>query len=58
MVVIGQIKIGKHCIIGANSVVNSDIPDYCVAVGSPARVIKKYDFSLGRWVKCKKGFDD
>ena len=58
VVVIGQIKIGKHCIIGANSVVNSDIPDYCVAVGCPARVIKKYNFSLGRWEKCKKVFDD
>ena len=33
--------IGKHCVIGANSVVTKDVPDYCVAVGSPARVIKK-----------------
>jgi acetyltransferase-like isoleucine patch superfamily enzyme len=33
-------KIGKHCIVGANSFVNSDIPDYSIAVGSPARVIK------------------
>ena len=28
--------IGKHVTIGANSVVTGDIPDYCVAVGSPA----------------------
>jgi acetyltransferase-like isoleucine patch superfamily enzyme len=28
-------KIGKHCVIGANFVVNKDIPDYCVAVGVP-----------------------
>ena len=34
-------SIGKHCVIGANSVVTNDIPDYCVAVGAPARVIKK-----------------
>ena len=34
------VYIGKHCVIGANSVVTKDIPDYCVAVGSPARVIK------------------
>ncbi len=43
-------KIGKHCVIGANSVVTKDIPDYCVAVGSPARVIKKYDFVKKSWV--------
>lgn len=44
-------SIGKHCIIGANAVVTKDIPDYCVAVGNPAKVIKKYDFILGKWVK-------
>lgn len=33
-------SIGKHCVIGANSVVTHDIPDYCVAVGAPAKVIK------------------
>ena len=44
-------NVGKHCVIGANSVVTHDIPDYCVAVGSPARVIKKYDFNTRQWVK-------
>ena len=34
------VKIGKGCIIGTNSVVTKDIPDFSVAVGSPARVIK------------------
>lgn len=34
------VKIGKGCIIGTNSVVTKDIPDYSVAVGSPAKVIK------------------
>lgn len=40
-VIVGNVKIGKHCVIGANSVVTKDVPDYCVAVGSPAKVIKK-----------------
>lgn len=40
-VIVGNVKIGKHCVIGANSVVTKDVPDYCVAVGSLARVIKK-----------------
>jgi lipopolysaccharide O-acetyltransferase len=31
--------IGRQCIIGANSVVRGEIPDYSVAVGSPARVV-------------------
>lgn len=40
-VIVGNVKIGKHCVIGANSVVTKDVPDYCVAVGSPAKVIKR-----------------
>jgi acetyltransferase-like isoleucine patch superfamily enzyme len=36
-------NIGKKCIIGAGSVVVSDIPDYSVAVGNPARVIRTRD---------------
>lgn len=44
-------KIGKHCIIGANSVVTKDIPDYSVAVGVPAKIIKQYDFNEKKWQK-------
>ena len=44
-------SIGKHCVIGANSVVIKDIPDYSVAVGIPAKVIRRYDFKLKEWVK-------
>lgn len=35
------VRIGNGAVIGANSFVNSDVPDYGIAVGSPARVIKK-----------------
>lgn len=45
------VKIGKHSIIGAGSIVTKDIDDYCVAVGNPAVVIKKYDLNLKEWVK-------
>ena len=34
-------KIGKHCVVGANSVVNKDVPDYCVVAGAPAVIIKR-----------------
>ncbi|MGN1275651.1 MAG: acyltransferase [Floccifex sp.] len=48
-VIVGNVKIGRHCVIGANSVVTKDLPDYCVAAGIPAKVIKKYNFDLGEW---------
>ncbi len=43
-------SVGKHCVIGANSVVTHDIPDYCVAVGGPAEVIKRFHFQEEKWV--------
>lgn len=33
------VTIGKGCVIGINSVVTKDIPDYSIAIGSPAKVI-------------------
>ncbi len=48
--VIGS-SIGKHCIIGANSVVTHNIPDFSLAVGAPAKVIKRFDFQLKKWTK-------
>jgi len=44
-------SIGKSCIIGANSVVTKDIPDYCIAVGSPAKIIKRFCFDDKIWKK-------
>jgi acetyltransferase-like isoleucine patch superfamily enzyme len=41
-VVLPGANIGRHVVIGANSVVTGTIPDYSVAVGSPARVIRRY----------------
>lgn len=35
-----NVKIGNGAVIGANAVVTSDIPEYAIAVGSPARVVK------------------
>lgn len=45
------VTIGKGAIIGANSVVSKDIPPYTIAVGLPARVIKKYDVIQKKWIK-------
>lgn len=52
-VISGDVHIGKHCVIGANSVVIKDIPDYCVAVGTPAKVVKKYDFNEKKWISIR-----
>lgn len=39
-VVLPGVTIGRHVVVGANSVVRGDIPSYCVAAGNPIRVIK------------------
>lgn len=44
-------NIGDGSVIGANSVVTKDIPAYCVAVGAPARIIKRYCFETKEWLK-------
>ena len=44
-------SIGKHCVIGANSVVTKNIPNYCVAAGIPAKIIKRYNPSSNIWEK-------
>lgn len=49
--VLQGVTIGKGSIIGAMSVVSRDVPPFSIAVGSPARVIKKFDFETKRWKK-------
>lgn len=48
--ILSGVNIGKHSVIGANSVVTHDIPPYSVAVGNPARVIKRYNSEKKRWL--------
>jgi len=44
-------SVGKHCVIGVNAVVTKDIPDYSIAVGSPAKVIRQYNQVTQKWEK-------
>ena len=49
--VLPGVTIGEGSIIGTMSVVTKSIPPYCIAVGSPARVIKKFNFETQQWEK-------
>ena len=43
--------VGRNSVIGANAVVTRDIPDYSVAVGMPAVVIRQFDLKLKKWIE-------
>ena len=45
------VRIGSHCVIGANAVVTRDIPAYCVAAGAPAVILRRYDPISNVWRK-------
>lgn len=53
-IVLAGSTIGEHVVIGAGAVVTGDIPDRCVAVGNPARVIRRYVDGEG-WVRVPHG---
>ncbi|MBK8743875.1 MAG: acyltransferase [Propionivibrio sp.] len=38
--ILPNVAIGRNCVIGANSVVTRDVPDFCVVAGNPAKVIR------------------
>jgi acetyltransferase-like isoleucine patch superfamily enzyme len=42
-VITAGVTVGENSMISIGSVVTQDIPDHCVAVGNPARVVKKID---------------
>jgi acetyltransferase-like isoleucine patch superfamily enzyme len=50
-VILPNVRVGKRAVIGANSVVTHDVPDFSVAAGQPAKVIRVYSQKLQQWVK-------
>jgi len=49
-VVLPGARIGRHVTVGANSVVTGELPDFCMAAGAPAAVIRRYVDGQG-WVR-------
>ena len=51
VIIIGPGMIGNGAVIGANSVVTRDIPDYVIAAGAPLRILKSFKYENGLWEK-------
>lgn len=49
--VAGDVSIGEHSVIGANSVVTRSVAAYTVVAGVPAKLIKRFDHATGLWVR-------
>lgn len=52
-VILPGTTLGKHCVVGANSVVKGKFGDYQILAGAPARIVKYYDTIRQEWIKPK-----
>jgi len=52
-IIIQGIKIGKHSLVAAGSVVTKDVEPYTIVAGNPAKPIKRYDFETKTWIKIR-----
>lgn len=53
-VIMPGVTIGELAVIGANSVVTKSVPARCVAVGAPARIVKRWDLTAQRWQRVEE----
>lgn len=51
VIVLKNVRIGFGSVLGAGSVITRDVPPLSVVVGSPARVVQRYDVRAAVWVK-------
>lgn len=52
--VLGNVTVGHGCVIGAGAVVLRDIPPFSLVVGSPGRIVKRFDMETDRWIGCNE----
>lgn len=50
-IITAGVKVGKHSVVGAGSVVTKDVMPYSVVVGNPAKMVKQYDSAEKVWKK-------
>ena len=48
--ILGSVSIGFGSVIGSNCIVDFDIPPLSLVLGTPAKIIKRYDIELGQWL--------
>lgn len=53
-VITSGIRVGKHSVVAAGSVVTKDVPPYSIVAGNPAKVIKQYDETTKEWTRINK----
>lgn len=51
VIVVGNVTIGHGSIVGAGSIVTKDVPPFSLAVGTPARVVRRYCVESRSWVR-------
>ena len=49
VVITAGVTVGKHSVVAGGAVVIKDVPPFCVAVGNPARIVKRYNFETKIW---------
>lgn len=55
---VGDVTVGHGSVIGAGAVVNKHVPPFSLVVGSPARVLKRFDVLSNEWLPAGSFTDD